>query len=338
MNLTRRDWAKLAMAAAVAKPNSNFDGVRIGAITYCYRDKPELANNAESLLKLIVDSNIGAIELMPPTAENFAGAPVPVGRAGAPGGSRGPGATAEGGCTTAPETPSGAARGSAGGRAAPTPEQLAAAEELKKWRLSASMDKFKAFRKMYNDAGVGIYCHKLSPNMNMSDEEYEYMFNVAEALGAKQVSLELSNDLAFTKRLGEFAAKRGMVAAYHGHTQASLTAWDAVLAQSTGNAVNLDCGHYVAGTGLSPIPALMKYGSAGRIANLHLKDRTTPAHCALNLPWGQGDTPIGEILRTMRKNKFTFPASVELEYRIPEGSTAVIEVKKCVDFCRKALA
>jgi hypothetical protein len=40
----------------------------------------------------------------------------------------------------------------------------------------------------------------------------------------------------------------------------------------------------------------------------------------------------------MRKNKWKFPASVELEYAIPDGSTSVIEVKKCVEFCRKALA
>src|ERR1035438_247834 len=82
----------------------------------------------------------------------------------------------------------------------------------------------------------------------MSDEEYEYMFNVAAALGAKQVSLELSNDRAFTQRIGDFALKHGMVAAYHYHTQATINAWDDVLAQSKGNAVNLDVGHYVAGT------------------------------------------------------------------------------------------
>ena len=219
-----------------------------------------------------------------------------------------------------------------------TPEQQAAADALKQWRLSVSMDKFKAFRKMYNDAGVSIYCHKLTPSPNMSDAEFDYMFNVAAALGAKQVSLELpaeAND--YTQKLGDFAAKHGMVAAYHAHTQATITAWDDVLAQSKGNAVNLDCGHYLAGSGQSPIPAIEKYAAMGRIASIHLKDRTTPAHCSLNLAWGTGDTPIAEILQTMRKNKWKFPASIELEYQIPEGSNSVAEVKKCLEFCRKAL-
>ncbi len=40
----------------------------------------------------------------------------------------------------------------------------------------------------------------------------------------------------------------------------------------------------------------------------------------------------------MREEKYTFPASVELEYQVPAGSTSVAEVKKCVEFCRNALS
>ena len=57
-----------------------------------------------------------------------------------------------------------------------------------------------------------------------------------------------------------------------------------------------------------------------------------------NVPWGQGQTPIKEVLQLMKKEKWTFPAEIELEYKIPEGSTAVAEVKKCVQYCREALA
>jgi sugar phosphate isomerase/epimerase len=76
-----------------------------------------------------------------------------------------------------------------------------------------------------------------------------------------------------------------------------------------------------------------------RIASLHLKDRKkqgTPG--GDNLPWGKGNTPIKEILQAMRKNKWAFPASIELEYQIPEGSDAVKEVAKCLQYCRQALA
>jgi sugar phosphate isomerase/epimerase len=288
------------------------------------------ANDAVALLKYIVDSGVSGIELMGPAAEIYAGSPASADRGG--GGARGP-------------APAGAAGGQGrgpggGGRAPLTPEQQAAqqarAAELKAWRLSVSMDKYKALRKMYNDAGVHIYALKLEPNPRMSDEEYEYIFHVADTLGANHVTLELSNDAAFTKRIGDFAAGKRMRVAYHAHTQATMTAWDAVLEQSTGNALNLDCGHYVAGTSESPIPLIRKH--SGRIASMHLKDRKKASNGGANLPWGEGETPIKEILMLMRQEKYKFPASIELEYQIPEASNAVIETSKCVQFCKNALA
>jgi len=378
MYLKRREFSKLALAAAAApigelfaaKPNSIVDGVVIGAITYSFRSDPG-SGVAEPLLKMVVDSGISHIELMPPAAENFAGSPAATagrgggggggrGFSGGGGGGRGPAITsiapgqalpvcpanaeaavgggAGGGGARGGRGGSGGGRGGGGGGRAgggqPTPEQVA----LKDWRLSVPMDKFKAFGKMYNDAGVNIYCHKLSPPAGASDAEFDYYFNIAKAMGATQISLEQSAANDHTQKLGDFAVKHGMMVAYHAHLQASITAWDDLLAQSKGNGVNLDAGHYMAGTGQSPIPAIEKYASMGRMGSIHLKDRTSPAHCELNLPWGQGETPIIEILQTIRKNKGKFPATIELEYQIPAGSDAVTEVKKCFEYCKKALA
>ena len=373
MYLKRREFSKLALAAAAAplgelfaaKPNSIFSGVVLGTITYSFRSEVPGSSEAEPLLKMVVDSGISHIELMPPAAEAYAGSPATAarggggggGRAGSGGGARGGSGRAGGGVTgggrgltsdgklpvcaaVGTEEEGGAAAGrrggGGGGRGAGTlsPEQ----EALKAWRLSVPMDKFKAFGKLYNDAGVNIYCHKLSPAANASDAEFDYYFNIAKAMGATQISLEQSPANDHTQKLGDFAVKHGMMVGYHAHTQATITAWDDLVAQSKGNGVNMDCGHYVAGSGKSPIPALEKYAGMGRMTSLHLKDRTTPEHCALNLPWGQGETPIAEILQTIRKNKWKFPATIELEYQIPAGSNAVVEVKKCLEYCKKALA
>jgi sugar phosphate isomerase/epimerase len=70
---------------------------------------------------------------------------------------------------------------------------------------------------------------------------------------------------------------------------------------------------------------------------LHIKDRKTKENGGDNLPWGEGDTPIKEILNLLKEKKYKIPASIELEYKIPEGSDAVKEVKKCLEFAKHAL-
>ena len=205
--------------------------------------------------------------------------------------------------------------------------------------MSLSMDIFRDLRRMYNDAGVSIYAVK--DVRQGSDEELEYTFAVAEALGASHVTLELPSGPtagARFQRLGGWAVEKKIYAAYHTHAQGSMTAFDEAFAISPGNMANVDFGHFVAGgnRGGTPLDFLNRYH--GRIASFHLKDRTLPENCGLNLPWGEGQTPIRQILQLMQRNQWTFPASIELEYAIPERSTAVQEVARCRDYCRAALA
>jgi sugar phosphate isomerase/epimerase len=297
----------------LGKPNSKFNGVQIGTITYSFRSMP---SNAEQILQYCRECNISALELMGNTAEAFAGAPH---------------------TSTEPMAPF---RGNpGGGRPELTPEQkeerAARAKEVAEWRAKVSMDKFEQIRKMYNAAGVTIYAYK--PNAfgaNNSDAEVEYGVRAAKALGATHVTLEMPTDPAQTKRLSDIAGKHKILVAYHGHEQQTPTMWDEALAQSRYNALNCDLGHYTA-AGYNALELVQaKYD---RIASAHLKDRQNPANGKANLPWGTGDTPIPAILQLMRKNKYTFPGTVELEYQIPEGSDAVKEVAKCVEFCKKAL-
>ena len=70
---------------------------------------------------------------------------------------------------------------------------------------------------------------------------------------------------------------------------------------------------------------------------MHVKDRTSPNRGQLNLPWGEGDTPIEEVLRLMRDEKYDFPATIEYEYETPKNSDVLKEVKKCIAYCKNAL-
>ncbi len=171
--------------------------------------------------------------------------------------------------------------------------------------------------------------------MNASDEDLEFQFTVAKALGANHITAELpagANAGATLKRVGDMAMKHKMFAAYHTHAQGSMTAFDEAFAISKGNKANVDLGHFVAGgnKGGTPMDFLNKFHD--RIGSFHLKDRTLPKNCGLNLAWGTGETPIKEILQLVAKNKWDIPASIELEYAIPAGSDAVQEVRKCVEY------
>ena len=124
-----------------------------------------------------------------------------------------------------------------------------------------------------------------------------------------------------------------------------LSGFEKAIGASKYTALNLDVGHYYGVNGQSPVPVIEKYHD--RIASLHLKDRKGPNSAAENngpggggpnMPWGQGETPLTEILQLMKKQKYKFPGSIEYEYNTPEGSDVLTEVKKCLQFCKDALA
>jgi sugar phosphate isomerase/epimerase len=296
--------SRYALAGAGAsKPNSKFNGVQIGTITYSYRSMP---STAEDILKYIVECDISSVELMGEPAEQYAG--IPSGR----GGRRRGRMTAE-----------------------QKKAQRRSQEDVLNWRLSVSMDKYRDLRKLYNDAGVNIHIVKFGNigNAGMPDDEIEYYFKVAKALGARGITREISEEAA--KRLAPFADKHKIIIGFHNHTEIGPNVYDGpILSYGKYLGINLDVGHFVAGTNTDPIPLLHKHHD--RILSLHLKDRKV--NNGPNMQFGQGDTPVALILQLMKREGWTFPGDIELEYKIPEGSNAVAEVKKCVAFCRESLA
>ena len=232
-----------------------------------------------------------------------------------------------------------AAPASGGGRGQPPEQQAAAraqAEALSKWRASVPMSKFADVRKKFEDAGVHIYAYRITLTNDMSDGDYDYAFNAAKALGASQLTMEHPHDVALAKRIGQAGETHRLNIGYHLHTTASMTAWDDVMAASPRNGLQLDIGHYVAGTGESPVPLIEKLHS--RIFSMHLKDRKKVCHDrSENMPWGQGDTPIKEVLQTLKKHQWAIPAGIEFEYLVPDGSTWDAEIAKCVKYAKDIL-
>src|SRR5262249_53160317 len=108
-------------AAAPAKPNSVFNGVRVGAIRYSYRSMVATPRSAtgEAVLSALVTDGLSEVELMGDAIQNFAGFTVS----------------------------GGGGKGKKGGG---TPVKYTDAQR------DAQLAKCRELRKLYNDAGVNI--------------------------------------------------------------------------------------------------------------------------------------------------------------------------------------
>ncbi|MEM7374063.1 MAG: TIM barrel protein [Bacteroidota bacterium] len=303
--------------------NSRINGVQIGCITYSFRSMPD--QSAEATLQYVLDAGINAVELMGGPAESFAGAPKN---------------EVDFRAFYRLRRKKGSGKELTDGEAKQFAELEAESKMFNKqmadWRASVPMKKFAKLKKMYQDAGVHIYAFKpraFGKNNTLNDMEYG--FKAAKALGASHVTLEHPSDDAHTQKLGDLAHKHDIHVAYHGHLQQTPTLWDTALEQSRYNAMNLDLGHYVAAGNPSPLDLLRTKHT--HILSMHVKDRQNAKNGKSNMPFGEGDTPIVEVLQLMRDQKYSFPATIELEYKIPKDSDAVKEVRKCLAYCREAL-
>ena len=314
MITSRRQFAKLALAVLpVAKiyaaQNSKLKGVQIGTITYSFGQMP-----VDQIIPAMVSIGLSEVELMSNHCEAMLGAPAV-----------------------------------SFGRGQQTPEQQATTAQqqqaLRAWRLATTPDTFKPVKQKFTEAGIDLQILCFNQRVDAKDDEIEYAFQMAKALGVRAISS--SSTVAFARRVAPFAEKHKMIWGGHGHANifdpeefAKPETFREIMSFGRYIGINLDIGHFTA-AGYDPVPFIKE--NHARITNLHLKDRKKPVQPIKdtntpNLPWGQGDTPIKEVLQLLAQEKYTFPANIELEYMIPQGSDRVAEVRKCFDYCKAALA
>lgn len=325
--------------------NSKFGGVQIGAITYSFRNMP---GGLENILKYCKEAGLSSIELMSGDLEDFLGAPKnPMMAMMRPPQAPPPPPPPPQPQAGQPAQQAQAQAGQAGQPAAQppqrrqmTPEQQEQMnrynQELKAFRTGVDMTKVAAAKKMFDVAGIKIPIVKFSP-ARWSDEEIDYAFKVAKAMGAKGVTEEIGEEAV--KKLAPFAEKHGMWAIFHNHMQFATPgfSYDPFLAVSPAVMMNFDMGHFFGSTGLHPNTIIEKYHD--RIASIHIKDKTgpktTPANT--NQVWGQGETPLADVLNLVKKNKWAIPCDIELEYDIKPWSNQVKETGICVKYAQQLL-
>ena len=288
------------------KPNSKVSGVQLGLTTYSYRSIP---HSLEEVLEYVLKAGINALEMRSVLEEGL----------GIP---SGPARTPRGVKLTDKE------------KAERAEAADAARKKQREWRLNLPMQKYADIRKMYNDAGVDMHIAKFAPS-KWSDEEIDYAYKAAKVLGSYGITDEASEFAC--KRLGTFAEKHNSLAIYHTHGQFGDHGFDldTLLGYSKANRLNLDVGHYWGATGKHPNEIIEKYHD--QIPMIHMKDKTGPDHPTMpntSVPFGEGSTPIADILLLLKKEKWPIDVFIELEYKMDDP---VKEVVKCIDYMRNIL-
>jgi sugar phosphate isomerase/epimerase len=360
MFYTRREFGKIALgalpaaalllksttarAAASANPNSTWAGVRVG-LNVPYSLGTRTAMNGEQILARCRELGVSNVELraqaieaslglpsnllLGPAPSDYEGVRTPVGEI--PGDPARPAPSA----SAPPSATAGTGGGTAGGRMPRTPEELAAykatAAELRQWRLSLALNKAKELRQKYEEGGVAIRVVKFDGIADLEGEELDYAFTLAKALGARAISGELLMRAA--KRLSEAAGKHQLYVAHHAHAAGTTAVYEQALNFGKFSAANLDIGHFVAGTNTSPLDFMKRYHD--RITHVHVKDRMK--NLGPNVRFGEGDTPVKQVLQAIRDNRWAIDAIVEFEIPLPPTVDRTPEILKSLQYCKECL-
>jgi sugar phosphate isomerase/epimerase len=311
---TRRQFAQLALGGVAATAfrgsrlsaaiDPTINGVKVGAITYCFRSipRPTEGDYMDTLIDAYKQTRIGLAELESVRVEP------PLGSAG-------------GGRMPVPVTP----------------EYLANRRKLREWRITVPMNRFREIRTKFANAGISLFSYVVTFVDDHTDEEIERTFEAAKTLGVRVIGTN-QTQTSMAWRLKPFAERHNVALGWHNHANvadirevASLDSFARLFAVSRQFKANLDIGHFVAGNN-DAIAFLREHHD--RITHLHLKDRKRDN--GQNQPWGQGDTPVAAVLQLMKREKYPFPAMIEYEYMSQEP--AVAEVQKCLQFIRTATA
>ena len=216
------------------------------------------------------------------------------------------------------------------------PPRGTAQDEVKKWRVAPeTLEQLKGVKKKFETAGIKIYAFNYSFRPNNTDEEMEHGMKMALALGTKYITA--SAKVSMASRINGFAKKHDVIVAMHGHSNikdpeefSTPETFEKAMAGNSNIKINLDIGHFTA-AGHDPLAYLEKMHKD--IVTLHIKDRKKDD--GPNTVFGEGDTNIKGVLQLLKTKKYNIPANIEYEYK---GADSVVEVKKCLEYCKAALA
>ena len=219
-----------------------------------------------------------------------------------------------------------------------TPEQIAATnadarKTLRTWRLQAGADFFEEARRKIAAGGLTVHGCSIPWDASFSDEEIDATFRQARLLGVSTISSPLSMTTA--ERLVSFAERHRVAVAIHNQADGNprgdidMPQLARALAMSPMFRVRLDIGNLTASNG-DAVAELRKYRS--RLSYVIVRDRLRNG--GASQPFGEGDTPIREVLAVLAESESPLPALVEYDY--VGLRTPMDEVKASLAYLRDA--
>lgn len=221
-----------------------------------------------------------------------------------------------------------------------TPEQVAATNsvaraELRAWRLQAPASVFKEIRGKLGSAGLTVHACALAYNDSFSDDEIDATFRQAKALGVTTVSSPLT--MAMARRLVPFAQRHQVTVAIHNQVDGNpagaihTPALKQALALCPAFNLKFDVANLTA-SNRDAVAELREYRS--RVSYVLLRDRLRDG--GASQVFGEGDTPIRNVLAALQSSAPAIPAVIEYDYVGLRSS--VDELKASLAYCRAVMA
>jgi sugar phosphate isomerase/epimerase len=212
--------------------------------------------------------------------------------------------------------------------------RAAAQQELAQWRASVPLGFYADVRRKFNAAGVDIHAISLFPST--APEQFARTMDIAEALGAQLVAT--TADLKGLQGFVDLTAKRALTVGIQGRPDMSVTNPDVVAkpdqyAAAAGLSRNykviLDVGD-ATGRGWDTLSFVREH--ADTIGLIYLKDRRRDY---TSVPFGEGDTPIREIVRLIRDKNYPIRCYVDCDYPTEDRAG---DIRRSLEFIKAALA
>ena len=207
-------------------------------------------------------------------------------------------------------------------------------EILRRWKDSLTESDIRKVREQFNATGIRIQAYNAAIKDKTSDADIDQQFQIAQWLGTDL--LTTSATVKVMKRVNTAAEKYHIRVGMHNHANIQdpneFATPESFARGMEGNSeligINLDIGHFTAAN-YDPLQFIEE--NHKKIFSIHLKDRKKDQ--GPRTRFGEGDTPVAEVLKLIRDKNWPNPANIEYEY---SGDTDE-EMKSIVDFCRNVL-